>query len=109
MEAVVVAASAFVVSVFFGWQWWRRTHLHAHAGEAALRSSSCWRILRDDEEVRQATERALNYERERVREQTNRANRYQLELERLGPAGEVGGSTVRLMPDPSGAPGPEAA
>lgn len=109
MEAVVVAASAFAVSLLFGWQWWRRTHLSAQSGEMVVRSSSCWRILRNDDEVRQATERALNYERDRVREQTNRANRYQVALERLGPEGEVGGSAVRLVPDPPGTPGPEAA
>ncbi|HET9092056.1 MAG TPA: hypothetical protein VFN50_06580 [Acidimicrobiales bacterium] len=109
-EIVGGAVAAGLLAVVGTWWWLRRRR---RTGVEAPRELACtWRILRTDEEVRAATERALGYERARAQQVNERARRYELALEALAEDRAVSAlatSVIRLTTSLPDFPGPDAA
>lgn len=63
-------------------------HRWQRGGHAARAESACWRVLRSEDEIRAATERALAYESLQAARAAARAARYAAALRQM-PAAQV--------------------
>ncbi len=111
-EIVLGAVAAGLLAVIGTGTWWWLQGRWQASVEAPREPAGTWRILRTNEEVRAATERALGDERARVQQANERARRYECALETLAGHSAVSArpaAVTRLTTSLPDVPGPEAA